>query len=96
MIKDGGILTAIDVQSGKVAKTGRVKAPSGYYASPTAGDGKIYLAGERGGITVLKAGLAWEMLSSLDLAERIVASPVIDGGRIYIRSEAALYCFGQP
>lgn len=96
LIKDGGILTAIDVRTGKVAKTGRVKAASGYYASPAAGDGKIYLAGERGGITVLKAAAAWEQLSTLDLAERIVASPVIDGGRIYIRSEAALYCFGQP
>jgi hypothetical protein len=35
-------------------------------------------------------------MSSLELDERIVASPVIDGGRIYVRSEAALYCFGQP
>jgi outer membrane protein assembly factor BamB len=96
LIKDGGILTAIDIRSGKVAKTGRVKAASGYYASPAAGDGKIYLAGERGGLTVLKAGAAWEQLSTLELAERIVASPVIDAGRIYIRSEAALYCFGQP
>jgi outer membrane protein assembly factor BamB len=96
LIKDGGILTAIDARSGKVAKTGRVKAASSYYASPAAGDGKIYLAGERGGITVLKAGPAWEQLSSLELDERIVASPVIDGGRIYVRSEAALYCFGQP
>ena len=61
-----------------------------------AGDGKVYLASERGVLTVLKAGSNWEILSSHDLGERIMASPVIADGRIYVRTEAGLYSFAKP
>ena len=47
----------------------------------------------KGVVTVLKAGGQWEILSSLDLGERIVATPVIHDGRLYVRSEKAIYCF---
>lgn len=96
LVKDGGIVTSFDAATGKVGKAGRLRAANNYYASPAAGDGKIYLASERGGITVLQAGASWEILSTTDLAERVVASPVIVDGRIYLRTETAVYCYGLP
>ena len=95
MVKNGGIVTSLDAESGKLLKQGRVTGLGNYFASPVAGDGKVYLASERGVITVLKAGSDWEVLSSHDLGERIMASPVIADGRIYVRTEVALYSFEE-
>ena len=95
LVKDGGIVTSLDAATGKVLKQARARATGGYYSSPVAGDGKVYLASDGGVITVLRAQGAWDILSSHDLAERTVATPVIDAGRIYVRTEKALYCFAR-
>jgi len=96
LVKDGGIFTSLDAATGAVGRQARLRATDSYYASPVAGDGKIYLASEKGGVTVVKAGPAWEEISFRDFGERIVATPVIDGSRIYLRTDEALYCFGSP
>ena len=58
-----------------------------------AGDGKVYLASERGVITILNSGRTWSILDSHDFKERILATPAIRDGRIYVRTDNALYCF---
>jgi outer membrane protein assembly factor BamB len=65
-----------------------------YYASPVAGDGKIYLASLDGKVSVLKAGADWEVLSTFDLGEPVIATPAIADGRVFVRTETALYAFG--
>ena len=93
MVKDGGILTSLDAEDGAVLKAGRARGKGTYVASIAAGDGKIYLADDAGILTVLKADREWEILSSHDFKERIVASPVIADGQIYLRTDEAMYCF---
>src|SRR5690606_11871836 len=93
MIKDGGIVTALDAATGDVLKQGRTGVASPYYASPIAADGKVYLASRSGVMTVLQAGRAWERLSEHDFGEIITATPVVHDGRIYVRTESALYCY---
>jgi hypothetical protein len=44
---------------------------------------------------VLKAGGDQELLAANKLDEDIYATPAIADGRIYIRTVAGLYCFGQ-
>jgi hypothetical protein len=95
MVKDGGILTSLDPATGKPLKQARARGTGNYYASPVAGDGKLYVVSERGVISVVQAGGEWSILSSHDLAERTVATPVIVDGKILIRTEAAMYCFGR-
>ena len=95
MVKDGGIVSSLDAKTGQVLKQGRSRGRGNYYASPVAGDGKVYLASERGVVTVLSAAGKWEILSTHDLGERIMATPVIVKDRIYLRTESALYCFGK-
>ena len=92
LVKDGGILSALDAKSGKLLRRGRL-AEGSYYASPVAGDGKIFLASERGVLTVLKASGQWEPLSAYNFGERIMATPVIADGKFYLRTDNALYCF---
>jgi outer membrane protein assembly factor BamB len=75
---------------------GRLKgAVDNYYASPVAGDGKIFMASELGKIAVLKPGGSLEVVAVNDLGDLIYATPAIDGGRLYVRTRSALYCFGE-
>ncbi len=95
MVRDGGIITSLDVATGQLLKEGRSRdALGGYSASPVAADGKVYLASDDGKITVLKAGGQWEVLGVNDLGEEIRATPALSGGRIYVRTQSAIYCFG--
>jgi outer membrane protein assembly factor BamB len=97
-IKDGGILTCLDAASGKAYKSGRVMGTGNYYASPVAGDGKLYLLSQRGTLSVVKAADAWEVIHSAEFGEETYATPALLDGRIYLRTSGHLYCFGleQP
>jgi outer membrane protein assembly factor BamB len=95
MVKDSGIITSLDAATGELGKQGRARGRGNYYASLVAGDGKVYLASERGVITVLKAGRKWEILSSYDFGERIMATPVAANGQFFIRTDEALYCYSK-
>ena len=94
MVKTGGIITSLDVASGRPLKEGRTpNAPGEYYASPVAADGKVFLASVDGKITVLKAGAQWEVLGVNDIGEPIHATPALAAGRIYVRTRGSVYCF---
>ena len=94
LIRSGGILTTLDPESGEPFHVGRVRdAIDGYYASPVAGDGKVYLASEKGLVTVLEAGREPEPLGTVDFGEPIYATPAIADGRIYLRASSRLYAF---
>ena len=57
LVKEGGILTALDPASGKVLKQGRLTgAPGAYFSSPVAADGKLFTISEEGKAVVLKPG----------------------------------------
>jgi outer membrane protein assembly factor BamB len=95
LIKNGGILTTLNPEDGSVLSQGRVRtALDSYYASPVAGDGKVYLASEKGLVTVLKAGAHPQPNASIDFGEPIYATPALLDGRVYLRTEHKLYCFG--
>ena len=95
MVKDGGIITSLDAETGRPLKEGRTEQAIGeYHASPVAADDKIFLANVDGKITVLKASGQWEILGVNDIGEEIHATPALSGGRIYVRTRSAVYCFG--
>jgi outer membrane protein assembly factor BamB len=95
-LQDGGIVTTLDSDKGKVLKRGRIDGGRGkFYASPVAGDGKIFLVNTDGQLTVLKAGAEWEQLSSQPLGEPCFATPAVCNGRVYVRTAKSLFCFGK-
>ena len=97
LLKNGGIVTTLDPRTGEVLKSGRTKdAIDEYFASPVAADGKVFLLSHSGKVTVLEAGPQWEVLAVNDLDEPAQATPAIADGRIYIRTQKALYSFGTP
>jgi outer membrane protein assembly factor BamB len=96
MINDSGILISFDPATGKVIKQGRLHgAIDKYFSSPVAADDKVFLIGQAGQVSVLKAGGEWEVLAVNELDDECFATPAIADGRIYIRTRSALYCFGK-
>jgi len=96
VIKNGGILTAFNPATGEVFKTGRVAgALGGYSASPVAAEGRIFVVSEEGKLAVLQAGPDWDVLAVSDLGEGAFATPALSAGRIYLRTDEALYCFAS-
>jgi outer membrane protein assembly factor BamB len=94
-IRDG-IFSTYDPETGTLLRQKKLEDASGdYYASPVAGDGKIYLVSLRGKVTVIKEGTDWNILSTGDLAEEVIATPAIANEKIFIRGEQTLFCFGM-
>jgi outer membrane protein assembly factor BamB len=93
MVKDGGIVTKLDAQSGRVLQEERLPGMGSYYASPVTGDSKVYFASELGVLSIVSNQPAWQLIASHNFREKIYATPVIAEGRIFIRTEKALYCY---
>jgi outer membrane protein assembly factor BamB len=96
MINDSGILISFDPVTGNVLKQGRLHgAIDKYFSSPVAADDKVFLIGQGGQVSVLKAGGDWQVLAVNELDDECYATPAIGDGRIYIRTRSALYSFGK-
>ena len=95
MIKNGGILTCIDAQSGERLYRKRVGATGSYYASPVASGNRVYVTSSSGVVTVLATGEQFKVLSQNDLGEDVKATPAIVDGTLYVRAASHLYAFGS-
>jgi outer membrane protein assembly factor BamB len=97
ILREGGILTSVNPANGEIIKQGRVKdATDGYFASPVAADGKIFLMSEGCKFSVLKAAGEWDVLGVYDFDEsECRATPAIVGNAVYIRTHSALYAFAK-
>jgi outer membrane protein assembly factor BamB len=96
MINDSGILISFNPATGEVLKQGRLHgAIDKYFSSPVAADDKVFLIGQGGQVSVLKAAGDWQVLAVNELDDECFATPAIADGRIYIRTRSALYAFGK-
>ena len=96
VVKDGGIMQALDAENGQVLKQGRLKDAGGeYYASPIAAGGKLFFLDKDGKLSIVKAGKDWEILSTSDLDEQAIATPAIAYNKLFVRTAGTLYCFGS-
>ncbi|HZM88662.1 MAG TPA: PQQ-binding-like beta-propeller repeat protein [Blastocatellia bacterium] len=93
MANDAGVASCVDARTGE--KVWQQRMDGIFSASPVAGDGKVYMMSETGETIVLKAGREFQVLARNDIAERIVASPAISGGQIFIRTDTFLFCVGK-
>jgi outer membrane protein assembly factor BamB len=94
-VRDTGILTSLAADTGRKLKEGRLPANGSYYSSPVAGDGKVYLLDENGKLTIVTDDDQWEVIHTADFGENCYATPALIDGRIYLRTNGYLYCFGS-
>ena len=92
----GGFMTCVDLQTGKpLYQKERLGIGGEYYASPIAVDNNIIVCAHRGNVFLVKATKKMDIVHSTNLNEKIFATPAIADSKIYIRSEAHLWSFGD-
>ena len=94
MVKNGGIISCLVAGTGELKYQDKLRAGGPYYSSPVVGDGKIYIASARGVVSVFEPGDDLNILAHNEIKERIMATPAIIDGKIYLRTENNLYAFG--
>lgn len=100
-IDDRGVAYSADSSDGSQIYRTRVDGiGSGrpVYASPVMAGGKIYVVTRRNGTIVYEPGNEFKIMARNVIegdATDFNASPAISDGRIYMRSDKALYCIGE-
>lgn len=95
VVKDNGVMLALDPGSGDVVWGPQRLEVGTYSASPVLADGRIYVTNEAGLTSVVSAGPEFELLAENDLAAYTLSSPAVSDGQIFIRTERFLYCIGE-
>lgn len=93
MTNDIGVLTCADAKTGE--RLWQTRLDGIFFASPVAGDGKLYLVSETGETLVLRAGRTPDIVARNDLGERFLASPAISNGQVFLRSDGTLFGIGK-
>lgn len=94
-VKNGGILTCLDLATGDRVYRTRTRGRGTHYASPLIADDKLFTVSGDGQISVLKLGAKPNVLAVNDMQEPVYATPAIVDGILYVRTHSALYAFGK-
>lgn len=94
-VKNGGVLTCLDVESGERVYRTRTGGRGTHYASPLIADGKLYTVAGDGRISVVTLGAKPDVLATNEMDDQVYATPAIVDGTIYVRTHSALYAFRE-
>ncbi len=94
-VKNGGVLTCLDLKTGNIVYRTRTGGRGTHYASPLIANGNIYSTAGDGTISVLKLGDNPEVVATNDMQDNVYATPAIVDGVIYVRTHSAMYAFGK-
>lgn len=94
-VKNGGVLTTVNLDAGRRTSRVRTRGPGTHYASPVIGGRYLFSTAGNGRITVLRVGAEPEIVAVNDLGERTYATPAIADGVLYVRTHDRLFAFGD-
>ncbi|MCP4787715.1 MAG: PQQ-binding-like beta-propeller repeat protein [Fuerstiella sp.] len=95
-VKNGGILTCMDVRTGERVYRIRTPGRGTHYASPVIADDKLFTLSGDGRVTVLTLGPDPKILATNEMQDGVYASPAVVDGTIYVRTHSALFAFQGP
>ena len=93
-IQDNGVAYCFDANSGD--ELWKKRLGGDFSASPVAAGGNIFVPNESGRMFVFKSAARFEMVAENELASGGFASPVICGGKLYVRTAHKLFCVAKP
>ncbi|HUG53492.1 MAG TPA: PQQ-binding-like beta-propeller repeat protein [Vicinamibacteria bacterium] len=96
VVNDKGLLSCLDLATGKVHYGPQRLRVGTYSSSPLLADGKLYVTSEDGLTSVVKAGTTFELLAENALDDFTLASPAAAGGQLFLRTRGFLYGIGAP
>jgi outer membrane protein assembly factor BamB len=92
-VNDAGFAGCYHARTGKRIWFERV-SDTGFHTSPLLIDGKVYAASTGGAVYVFAAEPTFRLLARNELGEVFRATPAVAAGRLYLRGDRHLYCFG--
>jgi outer membrane protein assembly factor BamB len=95
LVKEGGIVTCFNAETGDRVYSGKLGLRTYFNASPVAADGKIYICSYLGTVFVVQAGDEFKILARNKIGERINATPALVDGNIYLRTAKYMMAFGS-
>jgi len=95
LVRNGGLLSCVNAETGEQIYRERLGASGQYRASPVLANGHLYLVSERGSVSVVKAGDAFEKVHSFELGDPCLTTPVIAGDTIYFRTKFEVVAFRE-
>jgi outer membrane protein assembly factor BamB len=93
VVSDIGVATCVDARTGKLRWRRRIGG--NYSTSPLASDGRLYFLDEDGTTHVVAADKKYEALGTNRLKGTTLASLAAANGRLYLRTDSALYCIEE-
>ncbi len=93
LVRDGGVVSAVDAANGKVLYRKRLGAGGHYSVSPIIANEHLYFTSAEGVITVVPAGDTFQAVHQHDFEEPIAATPALDADTLYVRTESQLLAF---
>jgi outer membrane protein assembly factor BamB len=87
-------LRCLDAKDGSEKWLQRVTGK--FWASPVIADGKAYVTDEGGKVTVIQLGDKPDILATNDVGQKLLATPAIANGALYLRSDETLFCIRKP
>ena len=90
MQSDRGQIACLDAKTGKVHYSERALRTSS--SSPFYAAGNLYFTDESGKTVVVKPGKTYQEVAVNEIGERTLASIAVGEGRLFYRSENAIYC----
>jgi outer membrane protein assembly factor BamB len=94
--RDNGVLSVYDAKTGERKYQQRLAdGKTGFTASGIAANEKIYYTSEEGGVYVIKAGPAYELVAENSLGEIAMATPAVSEGVLFFRTKGHLIAIGS-
>jgi outer membrane protein assembly factor BamB len=87
-----GFLTCYDARTGKQLYRERLPNARGFWASPCAGDAKVFCLDTGGTTYVVQAGPEFKLLVQNRIEDEFWASPAVAGGSLILRGVDNVYC----
>jgi outer membrane protein assembly factor BamB len=95
-LSNQGVLAAYQARTGERVYQERVAGKGGAFsASPVAGDGKLYLAGEDGEVFVVQAGPKPDLLATNPMGEVLMATPALSEGLVIVRGLKHVFAMAE-
>jgi outer membrane protein assembly factor BamB len=96
VVRDNGVVHALDVQTGKIVWGPERLKTGAYSASPMLAEGKLYVTSENEGLTtIFSAGPKFEVIAENSLDDYCLSSPAVSNGQIFIRTDKFLWAIGK-
>jgi outer membrane protein assembly factor BamB len=91
---DYGIATCLDAPTGK--KIWQKRLGGDFTSSPLICGDRLFVINESGTVFALSTGQKSELLATSELNDQVMATPIICGGYVYIRTAKHLICLSEP